>query len=102
MTKIGTLAIHPITLHDCAFLGRDAISQKIFKMFKRDDGLRFPPIVKIVTDGIVEGLTLHDVVPTSASWGPSQVVVSYKSCSVRPALRTAHIEMGLRPPGRLE
>ena len=28
----------------------------------------------------------HDVMPTSASWGPSQVVVSSKSCSVRPDL----------------
>ena len=36
---------------------------------KRYDGLRYPPIVRIVTQGIAKGLTLHDFVPTSTSWG---------------------------------
>ena len=64
--KIGTLAIQPLTLHDfflaIAFFPARTCS-------KRYDCLRFPPIFKIVTDGIIEGLTLHYIVTTSASWG---------------------------------
>ena len=39
-----------------------------------------------MNDGIADGLTLQDVVTTSPSReGSSQVVVSSKSCSVKPA-----------------
>ena len=39
-------------------------------MFKTLRSLRFPPIVnvRIVTGGIVEDLTQHDNVKTSATW----------------------------------
>ena len=59
MTEIGTLAIHPLTLTTRDFLTYS----------KRYGGLRFPPMYRIVTDGIAEGLTLHDVVKTSALRG---------------------------------
>ena len=43
---------------------------------------------RIMSAGIVEGLTLHDIVTTPASWGgAAQYAVSLKSCSVRTALK---------------
>ena len=33
------------------------------------DGLRYPPIIRIAADRIAEGLTLHDVLSVTASWG---------------------------------
>ena len=36
---------------------------------KRYDGLRYPPIVRIVANRIAEGLTLHDVLSATTSWG---------------------------------
>ena len=54
---------------------------------KRYDGLRFPPMYRIVTDGIAEGLTLYDVVTTSVLCGAiegrrsvSQAIVTFWTC----------------------
>ena len=69
-TEIGTLATQPLTLHD-KFLANDyflAISAVTSqKCSKRYNGQRFPPIFRIVTDGISDGITLHDTVTMSAS-----------------------------------
>ena len=62
------------------------MSQIFWTCSKYYDGLQYPPIVRIAADIIGEGLTLHDVLSATVSWGPSQVVGSSKSCSVRPLL----------------
>ena len=46
-----------------------AMSQIFWTCSKCYDGLRYPPIVRIVTDRITEGLTLHNVLSLTASWG---------------------------------
>ena len=35
----------------------------------RSVDLRYPPIVRIAADRIAEGLTLHDVLSATTSWG---------------------------------
>ena len=71
LTEIGTLVIQLLTLHDyfiaIAYFPSVTCS-------KRSDGLRIPPIFRIVTDGIAEDLALHDIVTTSASWGAIAVL----------------------------
>ena len=46
-----------------------AMSQIFCKCSKWNDGLRYPPIVRIAADRIAGGLTLHDVLSATASWG---------------------------------
>ena len=55
------------------FLRLDEISRKHLNMVKM---LRRAPICRIVTDGIAEGLIIHDIVIMSASCG-SQCVANY-------------------------
>ena len=44
------------------FLQLDSISQKYLNMSKTINGLRFPPIFRMVTDGIIDTFRLHDIV----------------------------------------
>ena len=72
LTDIGTLAIQPLTPLD-QFL---AISY--FPLIRQDLSKIFEHVQNVTTgcDSLQEGLTLHDIVTTSASWGQSQCVAS--------------------------
>ena len=77
MTEIGTLAIPFHTLHDeflviVYFLAMSRDLSELFEHVQNKDSLQFPLIFRIVTNRIAEGLTLHDVVKTWASWGGGQ------------------------------
>ena len=67
--------MHHLTLHDWfptivynLTIYRD-VSDNLKTCSKRYDGLRYPTIVKIAADIITEGITLHDVLSATASWG---------------------------------
>ena len=67
LTEIETLPIQTVTLHDL-FLAIVISCVNTQSHIYCYDGLRSTPISRIVTDGIAEDFTLHDVVRTSASW----------------------------------
>ena len=70
LPKIGILAIHHLILHDWFIkivFSRD--KTQYLRCSNVTTVCNLLQFVRIVTDRISEGLTLHDLVPTLASWG---------------------------------
>ena len=61
-------------------------------MLKTLHDLRYPSIVRIAADRIAEGLTLHDVLSATASWG---------AIAGRRKLKIVQCEAALRPTLRI-
>ena len=91
MIEIRTIAIPFLTVHDeflaiVYFLAMSRDLSEILEHVQNKDSLQFPLIFRIVTNRIAEGLTLHDVVKTSASWGGGAIAVRPKLKIVKCAL----------------